>query len=90
MQRSFAMSLGALALAIVTFRGALRGDLIIEVVPAGIAAMILFSAIGWVAGMVADYLVRDAVERNYRQRLSQYREAVEANEGQQDKPAATG
>lgn len=90
MQRSFAVSLGALALAIVTFRGALRSDLIIDVVPAGITAMIVFSAIGWVAGMIADYLVRDAVETNYRQRLSKYREAVETNEGQQDEPAANG
>ncbi|MEX0824954.1 MAG: hypothetical protein WD119_02245 [Pirellulaceae bacterium] len=90
MQRSFAVSLGALALAIVAFRGALRSDLIIDVVPSGMAAMIVFSAIGWIAGMIADHLVRDAVERNYRQRLSKYREAVETNEGQQDTPAANG
>lgn len=90
MQRGFAVSLGALALAIVAFRGALRGELITDVVPYGIAAMIVFSAIGWVAGMIADYLVRDAMERNYRQRLSKYREAVEANEGHRDKPVTNG
>lgn len=89
MQRSFAVSLGALALAIVAFRGALRGELIVDVIPAGVTAMLIFSATGWMAGLIADYLVRDAVERNYRQRLSQYRDAIETNEGQRDKPAAT-
>ncbi len=90
MQRSFAVSLGALALAIVTFRGCLRGELMIEVIPAGIAAMLIFSVVGWLAGMVADYLVRLNLETDYRQRLADFREAVEASEGTSDDPATRG
>ncbi|MGB7325554.1 MAG: hypothetical protein WBD31_11840 [Rubripirellula sp.] len=76
MSRSFAVSLGTLAMALVVLRGAIGGELAGRVACESIVALIIFAGVGYVAGWIADYLVRDALERNFRARVDWYREGL--------------
>jgi len=75
--RSFAASLGALAMALVAFRGVVLGEPTSRVVMEAITALAVFAVIGAVAGWIADILVRDAVEQAFRKRVEWYREGLE-------------
>jgi len=63
---------------LVVLRGAVNGELAGQVAFEAIGVLIVFLGIGAVAGGIADYLVRDAVENLYRKRVQWYREGVEA------------
>ena len=76
MFRSFAASLGALAMGLVVLRGAILGEPASNVAMEAITAMAVFAVIGGVAGWIADLLVRDAVERAFRKRFVWYREGL--------------
>lgn len=76
MPRSFAASLSALAMAIVVLRGAARGEPIEVVTAEAMVAMFVFAVMGYVAGQIADYLVRDSLERSFRTRMDWYREGL--------------
>lgn len=76
MFRSFAASLGALAMGLVALRGAIFGEPTGSVALEAITAMAVFTVIGGVAGWIADTLVRDAVERAFRKRVEWYREGL--------------
>ncbi|MFK8113750.1 MAG: hypothetical protein AB8B91_16220 [Rubripirellula sp.] len=60
----------------VVLRGAIEGQLADDVATRAIIAMLIYAGIGWVAGWVADYLVRDAVEQMFRKRVEWYREGL--------------
>ncbi len=76
MFRSFAASLGALAMGLVVLRGAILGEPAGNVALEAIAAMAVFAVIGGAAGWIADFLVRDAVEQAFRKRVDWYREGL--------------
>jgi len=74
--RSYAASLGALAMSLVVFRGIVRGELADAVAAEAIVALVIFAAVGGVAGWIADYLIRDALETLFRKRVDWYRQAL--------------
>lgn len=71
MARSYAVSLGALALGMIALRGATGGELASEVLTKGLLGMIVFSGVGYVIGAIADSLVCQTVEQRFRQRLAE-------------------
>jgi uncharacterized membrane protein len=77
MHRRYAFSLGAIAFALVTARGAIDGALVSEVVVKAIIALVVFAMVGGVAGAIADYLVKQDLEERYRRRVAWYREGLE-------------
>ncbi len=62
MYRSYALSLGALAMALVAFRGAMNGDLALETVKKALMALIAYSILGMAAGAIMDYLIRQMLK----------------------------
>ncbi|MDA9934189.1 complement resistance protein TraT [Rubripirellula sp.] len=76
MFRSFAASLGALAMGLVALRGAILGEPTGSVALEAITAMAVFAIVGGLVGWIADTLVRDAVERAFRKRVEWYREEL--------------
>ena len=76
MLRSYAASLGALAMGLVVLRGAILGELAADVAMEAIKAMLVFACVGGVAGWIADYLVRDSLERTFRSRVDWYRNGM--------------
>ena len=76
MLRSYAVSLGALAMGLVVLRGAICGQAALGVAREAIVALAIFSSVGAVAGWIAEYLVRDSVERMFRERVEWYRNGL--------------
>ena len=76
MIKTLAISIGSLAMGLVVLRGAIRNELAVSVAEEAIIVLIVFLGIGAIAGAIADYLVRDAVENLYRKRVQWYREGV--------------
>lgn len=77
MIRTLAISFGSLAMGLVVLRGAIRGELAAGVAEEAIMTMVVYLGIGAIAGAIADYLIRDAVENLYRKRVQWYRDGVE-------------
>jgi hypothetical protein len=63
-------------MALVVFRGAIQGLPADEVTTRAIIAMLVFYGVGWVAGWIIDYLIRDAVEQMFRKRVEWYRKGL--------------
>lgn len=63
-------------MALVVMRGAVRGELADSVAAEAILAMLVFASVGFVAGWIADYLVRDSLERIFRARVAWYRKGL--------------
>ncbi len=61
---------------LVVLRGAIRGEFVGNVAMEAIVAMLLFMGVGGVAGWIADYLVRDGLERMFRSRVDWYRKGM--------------
>ena len=80
MHRSYALSLGSVAMAMVAVRGAMRHELASEVAVEAIIARGAFAVLGGIAGAVADYLVRNELEAQYRRRVAWYCEQQERRE----------
>jgi hypothetical protein len=74
--RSYAVSLGALAMGLVVFRGAIQGEPALGVAMEAIVAMFIFTCVGGIVGWIADYLVRDSLERTFRARVEWYRKGL--------------
>lgn len=62
---------------LVVLRGAIHGELAAGVAEEAIMTLIVYLGIGAIAGAIADYLIRDAVENLYRERVQWYRDGVE-------------
>lgn len=78
MSGPFAAALGSIAFATVLLRGVISGESPGSCIYSGLVWMGLFFVIGWIAGSIMDYLVRQDVEDQYRRRLQRFREEVEA------------
>jgi hypothetical protein len=76
LSRSFAASLGALAMGLVVLRGAIHGELAANVAQEAIVALLLFACVGAVAGWICDYLVRQSLEGLFRKRVEWYRQGL--------------
>ena len=76
MLRSYAASLGALAMGLVVLRGAFLGELAQHVAMEAIVALIVFAGIGAVAGWIAEYLIRESTEQVFRARVDWYRKGL--------------
>ena len=61
---------------LVVIRGAIHGELASSVATEAIVSMLVFACVGGFAGWIADYLVRDSVERTFRVRVEWYREGL--------------
>ena len=61
---------------LVVLRGAIRGELAELVAMEAIVAMLVFMGVGAVAGWIADYLVRDSLQRMFRARVDWYRQGL--------------
>jgi hypothetical protein len=63
-------------MAIVVLRGAVHGQPIDAVTAEAMVAMLVFAGVGYVAGWIADYLVRDSLEQKFRSRMDWYRKGL--------------
>ncbi len=61
---------------LVVLRGAIQGEPAGSVAKEAIIAQLIFTAIGSLAGWIADYLVRDSLEREFRSRIDWYRKGM--------------
>jgi len=61
---------------LVVLRGAIQGEYAGSVAAEAIVAMLVFLCLGAVAGWIADYLVRDSLERMFRARVDWYRKGL--------------
>jgi outer membrane lipoprotein SlyB len=77
MVRSFAVSLGSLAMAVTVIRGAIGSEVVSDVIFRSIGAMIAFAAIGAVAGWIVDTQIRESVRQRFQSRVDWYREGWE-------------
>ncbi len=82
MHRSFAVVLGALALALVVLRGGLRGEVAADVLCEGMLAMMIFLGIGAIAGKIADHLLQHTVETQFRARVQWFQQEQQKLEAQ--------
>ena len=80
MARPYAVSLGAIALGIIAVRGAISGDLASSALVQGLIGMVVFGGIGYFIGAIADYLVRQAVELRFRERVAEVMDHIERME----------
>ena len=76
MLRGYAVSLGALAMFVVAIRGAMGGQQIDSVAKDAVVALLLFAVMGAVAGWIAEYLIRDSLERSFKNRVEWYRQGI--------------
>jgi hypothetical protein len=73
---------------LVVLRGAIRGEQAELVAMEAIVAMLVFMGVGAVAGWIADYLVRDSLQRMFRARVDWYRQGlIEAGYLESDSPS---
>ena len=73
---------------LVGLRGAILGEFASSVAQEAIIALVVFSGIGFVAGWIADYLIRDSLERKYRARVEWYRDGLIDAGGEKDKSSS--
>lgn len=78
MARAFAASLGAIAMAMVLFRGMLAGQAAVDCIPSGLIALLVLAPLGWVAGAIMEYLLSQDLEQQYRRKLDWFRKETEA------------
>ena len=76
MLRSYAVSLGALAMGLVVLRGAIYGEFAGSVAMEAIVALLVFMCVGGIAGWIADHLVRDSLQRMFQARVDWYRQGM--------------
>jgi hypothetical protein len=76
MGRAYAGTLGPLACAAVLARGLVHGGSPEATVLAACGSLFLFAAIGYIAGQVADLLVRESVTRQFQAALVTYEAAA--------------
>jgi hypothetical protein len=76
--RTYAGILGSLAMAVTLLRGVMAGGGVDETLVHGLIAMIVFMAIGFTIGAIADWMIEEAV-------YEQVGQEVAAQESQQHK-----
>ena len=61
---------------VVAIRGAIDGQQIDSVAKDAMVALLLFTAMGAVASWIAEYLIRDSLERSFRNRVDWFRQGI--------------
>lgn len=84
MGRAYAGILGSLACGITIARGLLAGDEVAANVLAACGALFLFAALGYLAGQMAELIVRDSVQTQFQDALADW----EQQHPKQTKPTA--
>jgi hypothetical protein len=79
--RSFAACFGCIALSISILMGLINGDVPESILTQALTATAAFTVVGWVLGNVADSIVRQSVETNYRVRFEKLREKRNSSSG---------
>ena len=87
MGRSYAGVLGPIAFATLVFRGLLAGAGAEGTLLAATAGMVAFSAIGYIAGRVAEAVIRDSVQARVAAEIAAHEESA-SNSANQTQPAA--
>ncbi len=70
MGRAYAGILGPLAFALAIARGALSGGGVEGTLPAASAALFVFALVGYLAGSLAEFLIRDTVKSRFEQAMA--------------------
>lgn len=78
MGRAYAGILGTLACGITLARGLVAGTAIDGIVLAASATLFLFAAIGYLAGQMAELIVRDAVQTQFQTAVAEWEEKRKA------------
>ena len=88
MIRSLAASFAALAMAVLTVRGAIAGRHADLILTETLVRMAMFAVLGGVAGWVLDYAIREHLRVRFADRVRWYCDGVAAmaNEGPADEP----
>lgn len=71
MARSYAVSLGAMALGLIALRGAITSNDLSSVITMGLIGMVAASGVGYIIGAIADQVICQTVEARFRQRLAE-------------------
>ncbi|QDV67269.1 hypothetical protein Poly24_09620 [Rosistilla carotiformis] len=71
MARSYAVSLGAIALGLIALRGAINSNDLSSVVTLGLIGMVVACGVGYIIGAIADQVICQTVEARFRQRLAE-------------------
>ena len=72
MGRAYAGILGPLAFALVTVRGVVSGGGVEGTLLAASGALFMFAAVGYVAGSLAEFLIRDAVKSQFQKAMADW------------------
>ena len=73
MARGYAACLGAIALAISVLHAATSGDWSADSLASAAVLALVFAGIGYCIGLVADSLIRQAVEADFRHAVERYK-----------------
>ncbi len=73
MLRRYALALGSLAFAVVTLRGAYRGESVSEVVTEAILMLVVFAIGGAIATGILEHLAKLEIESRCPGRIAQHR-----------------
>lgn len=74
MARAYSASLGCIALIICVVRGLFAGFTADEILGQAIRALVMFAAIGFALAWIADVIIRQSVEGNFRQAVQKLQE----------------
>jgi hypothetical protein len=80
MGRVYAGILGPLACALLVARGLVRGAGVEETLLAASGALFVFAALGYVAGQVADFLIRDSVRTQFQSAMADWNEKQQSEQ----------
>jgi undecaprenyl pyrophosphate phosphatase UppP len=78
--RSYAACFGCIALVTSILLGLANGELPDSILTQTLTFTLVFAVLGWVFGVVADQVVRQSVEMNYRDRFEKLRQARQSKE----------
>jgi hypothetical protein len=73
MGRAYAGILGPLALALIVLRGLKERAGMEATLAAALGGMVLFAAVGYLAGRLAEHLVEEAVRTQFAEAMAQWR-----------------
>ena len=90
MGRIYAGALGLLAFLTMIARGLIVGASGPDVMLSAVGCLFGFAAIGWLAGMVAEQTVTEAVQRRFDEEVAAAESADEPNQGRPDAEHANG
>jgi hypothetical protein len=82
MARAYAARLGCIAFVFGLAKNLLDGNRAEPTLLNAVGLLVIFSVLGWVVGGIAEDLVRQSVESNYRNSIEEHRQRLETAAGQ--------